>query len=303
MSSRFRPSIPLPAIFLLAACAVLAGCATVTRAGNERAPAPAREPKPMVIPAAADDSSRVAHEMLSFLRGVYGGVDNWSNLDGVRYYVTYRIPGPDSIKVSEWTEAQMVWLHDRPRVRIDNANDSTVVVVTGDTTYVRRAGTWTVDPAVAAEARALALESRWLMRLPWNLLDFSLKRRVDPAYVKNGPLSVRIEYGPGQERPDGTRVWVRFEPPTYAARTIRWYDPRSKSWYLLELSGDRQRYGWTWATHRTLRASDESGRPGPIVLEADVADMQLDNAMPLTVLAPPGGAPVMSASPDSSRTR
>jgi len=58
----------------------------------------------------------------------------------VRYYVTYRIPGPDSTTVRQWTESHFVWTHDRPRIRIDNADDSTVVVVTGDSTFVRRAG-------------------------------------------------------------------------------------------------------------------------------------------------------------------
>lgn len=284
---------------LLLALALLAGA--VTGVFAERGPRPLRPQAP--IPEAADDSSRAAHGMLTLLRGTYGGVDNWSTLEGMRYYITYKIPGPDSTKISEWTEAHMVWIHDRPRVRIDNSNDSTVVVVTGDTTYVRRAGAWSTDPEVIAQARALALESSWLIRMPWNLLDFSLKRRIDPPYVKDGPLSVRIEYGPGQDRPQGTRVWIRFDPPIYAARTIRWYDPRSKNWYLLELSNDQRRYGWTWATHRTLRASDEGGKPGPVILEAEVEDMQLDNAMPATVLAPPGGVPVRAASPDSVRSR
>jgi hypothetical protein len=281
------------------ALALLAGA--VTGVFAERGQRPHYPPTP--IPAAADDSSRAANELMAFLRGTYGGVDNWAKLEGMRYYITYKIPGPDSTKVSEWTEAHMVWIHDRPRVRIDNSNDSTVVVVTGDTTYVRRAGVWSTDPDVIAQARALALESSWLIRMPWNLLDYSLKRRLDPPYVKDGPLSVRIEYGPGQDRPEGTRVWVRFDPPNYAARTIRWYDPGSKNWYLLELSNDQRRYGWTWATHRTLRASDSEGKPGPVILEAEVEDMQLDNAMPVTVLAPPGGVPVRAASPDSVRTR
>jgi hypothetical protein len=188
-------------------------------------------------------------------------------------------------------------------VRIDNATDSTIVVVTGDTTYVRRAGAWTTDPAVVAQARALALESSWLLRLPWNLLDFNLKRRVDPPFVKDGPLSVRIDYGKGQERPDGTRVWIRFDPPSYAVRSIRWYDPASKGWSLMELKDDQKRYGWTWAAHRTVRASDADGKPGPVVLEAEVEDMQLVNAMPLSVLAPPGGTPVRLVAADSVRAR
>jgi hypothetical protein len=247
---------------------------------------------PIEAPPAADDSSRVAHELLLYLRGVYGGVDNWAFMDGVRYYATYRIPGPDSTQVTEWTEAHMVWLHDRPRVRIDNATDSTVVVVTGDTTYVRRAGAWTTDPAVVAPLRELALEASWMVRVPWNLLDWTLRRRVDPAFVKNGPLSVRLEYGPGQDRPAGTRVYLRFDPPTYAARQVRWYDPRSKGWYLMELSGDQQRYGWTWATRRLVHASDAEGKVGPVVLDIRIDDMQIDNRMPATVLAPPNAVAV-----------
>ena len=211
--------------------------------------------------------------------------------------------GPDSAKVREWTEAHIVWAHDRPRIRIDNADDSTVVVVTGDSTFVRRGGVWSSDPEVVAQARALALQNVWLLRMPWNLIDMNLVRRLDPPYVKDGPLSVRIEYGPGQDLPAGTRAWVLFEPPTYAVRTIRWYDPVAKGWYLLELSGDQKRYGWTWAERRTLRASDAEGRPGPIILDATVEDMQLNNTMPLVVLAPPGGMPVRTAAPDSARAR
>jgi hypothetical protein len=279
----------------LVACAATGAFAQKGRRGERREPTP--------IPAAADDSSRAAHEMLLFTRNIYGGVDNWNRVEGVRYYVTYRIPGPDSTQVSQWTESQMVWTHDRPRVRIDNGTDSTIVVVTGDTTYVRRDGVWSSDPVTIAQGRALALESSWLVRVPWNLLDFKLKRRLDPPFAKDGPLSVRVDYGPGQDRPAGTQVWVRFDPPSYAVRTIRWYDPVSKGWYLMELTNDQRRYGWTWATHRTLRASDASGKPGPIVLEAEVEDMQLVNEMPLIVLAPPGGTPVRLASPDSARTR
>ena len=264
---------------------------------------PRRVAAPTTLPPAADDSSRAAHEMLTFVRGTYGGQDNWALLDGWRYYITYRLFGPDSTKVGEWTEAHMVWAKDAPRIRIDNSNDSTVVVVTGDTTYVRRGGVWSTDPAVVAQARALALQNVWLLRMPWNLLDFRLVRRLDPPFVKDGPLSVRIDFGPGQDLPAGTRAWVRFDPPSYAVRSVRWYDPVAKGWYLLDLSGDQQRYGWTWAGRRTLRASDSDGRPGPIILDSTVEDMQLDNAMPLIVLSPPGATPVRAAAPDSARVR
>lgn len=265
-------------------------------AGGAIAHAPDKPPvhvSPQVqVPVAVDDSSKSAHEMLQFLRGIYGGVDNWNLIEGMRYYATFRIPGPDSTQVTEWTESQMVWAHDRPRVRIDNATDSTVVVVTGDTTYVRRDGKWTNDPAIVEPARALALEAAWMIRLPWNLLDWNLKRRLDPPYVKNGPLSVRIDYAAGQDRPAGTQVWVRFDPPGYALRQVRWYDPRSKGWYLMELSGDQQRYKWTWATHRVVHASDADGRTGPVVLDVRIDDMQVDNEMPVVVLSPPNGIAV-----------
>lgn len=306
MSSRFQPRLPP---YVRAAARVLAfafalalglsgGRALAGRRDSllaQRVPAPARQ--------APDDSSLAANNLLTFVRSSYGGIDNWSNLEGLRYYITYRVLGPDSTRVSEWTEAHMVWTKGRPRIRIDNSNDSTVVVVTGDTTFVRRGGVWTTDRVVVAQARALALQNVWLLRMPWNLLDPGLKRRLDPPYVKDGPLSVRIEYGPRQDLPAGTRAWVRCEPPSYAFRSVRWYDPAARGWYLLELSKDRQRYGWTWAERRTLRASDADGRPGPIIIEATVEDMQLENTMPLVVLAPPGAVAVRAAAPDSARAR
>jgi len=304
LSSRFRPEpLPAPALALLLAATL--ACAAIACASVAFARAPAKEPHTPTQPmpaAASDDSSRSAHEMLLLLRGDYAGVDNWAFMDGVRYYATYRIPGPDSTQVTEWTEAHMVWLHDRPRVRIDNANDSTVVVVTGDTTYVRRDGVWTTDPALVDPARALALETSWLMRIPWNLLDWGLKRRLDPPYVKDGPLSVRLEYGPGQERSAGTRVYVRFDPPSYTLRQVRWYDPRSKGWYLMDLTGDQKRYGWTWATHRVVHASDAEGKVGPVVLDIRIDDMQIDNRMPLSVLAPPNAVAVRAPA-DSVKAR
>ena len=278
--------------FLLSTALVLALASAASAHAPNKAP---RESAPQGIPAAADDSSRAAQEMLLFLRGVYGGVDNWGFIEGMRYYATFRIPGPDSTQVTEWTEAHMVWAHDRPRVRIDNATDSTVVVVTGDTTYVRREGQWTTDPTIVGPDRELALDASWLIRLPWNLLDWNLKRRIDPAFVKDGPLSVRVDYGPGQDRPAGTQAWIRFDPPSYAVRQIRWYDPRSRNWFLMELSGDQQRYGWTWATRRVVHASDATGKVGPVVLDVRIEDMQIDNEMPLTVLAPPNGVAVRAA--------
>lgn len=294
MSLRFpRKAILLPlGLFAFASAAI---AHTVEQA-------PKHASQAMQPPAAADDSSRSANELLLFLRGLYGGVDNWSFIEGMRYYATYRIPGPDSTQVSEWTESHMVWAHDRPRVRIDNATDSTVVVVTGDSTFMRRGGVWITDPQLVDPARELALEAAWLIRVPWNIIDWNLKRRLDPPYVKDGPLSVRIDYGPGQERPAGTQVWVRFDPPSYALRQVRWYEPRSKNWYLMELSGDQQRYKWTWASNRMVYASDAEGRKGPLVLSVRIEDMQIDNQMPTVVLAPPNAVAVRAPS-DSVKVR
>ena len=293
MSLRFPPKAALAVL-----CLVLsAGVAFARKPVESKHATAVSNPPP-----AADDSSRSAHEMLLFLRAVYGTIDNWNFIEGWRYYATFRIPGPDSTQVTEWTEAHMVWAHDRPRVRIDNATDSTVVVVTGDSTLVRRDGTWTTDPKVVEPARALALDAAWMVRIPWNLIDWNLKRRLDPPYVKDGPLSVRIDYGPGQERPAGTQVWVRFDPPSYALRQVRWYDPRSKNWYLMELSGDQQRYKWTWATNRMVYASDAEGRKGPLVLSVRIEDMQIDNQMPTVVLAPPNAVAVRAPS-DSVKVR
>ena len=241
-----------------------------------------------------DDSSAAANELLTYTRGDYGGLDNFTAIAGARYYVTYTIPGPEGATVRTWTESHMVWFHERPRVRIDNATDSTVVVVTGDTTYVRRDGKWSSDSLVVAEGRAQAMDAHWFLHLPWNLLNPALKRRLDPPWVKDGPLGVRVEYAANQDRPAGTRMWVNFTPPTYAIRTLRWFDPRSQSWYLLELSQDQKRYQWTWAGHRTLRASDSDGKPGPVVLEAQIEDMQLESTMPNEVLSPPGGVAVVA---------
>ena len=283
MSLRFLRRLSLAA---LAAVLIALALAPTARA-RHRTTEPPRGRTVSNLPAAADDSSLAAHQWLMLLRGDYGGLDNWANLDGLRYYITYRIPGPDGKTAREWTESHLAWLHDRPRLRIDNGTDSTIVIVTGDTTYVRRNGAWTSDPHANESERAHAIESLWLVRLPWNLLDYGLKRRLDSAFERGGPLSVRIEYGPDQDLPAGTRVWVRFDPPSYSVRSVRWYDPRSKGWYLLELEDDHKRYNWTWAERRTLRSSDAEGKAGPVISTATIEDMQLDNAMPLVVLAPP----------------
>ena len=62
---------------------------------------------------------------------------------------------------------------------------------------------------------------------------------------------------------------------------------------MLELEHDQKRYEWTWAERRTLRASDSEGKAGPVILEAQIEDMQLESMMPTEVLAPPGGTAVV----------
>ena len=60
----------------------------------------------------------------------------------------------------------------------------------------------------------------------------------------------------------------------------------------MELTGDQQRYGWTWATRRLVHASDSAGRVGPVVLDERIDDMQVENSMPISVLSPPNGLAV-----------
>jgi hypothetical protein len=166
--------------------------------------------------------------------------------------------------------------------------------VTGDSTFVRRAGAWVTAPEVVLPARAQALDEVWLLRAPWNLLDYDLKRRLNRDWAENQPLDVRVEYGPGQDRPAGTRLFLRFDPPTYTLRAMRWYDPASRNWYLMEFADEGRRYGWTWSNRRVLRTSDAAGTPGPVVLTAEIQDMQLETFPPTDVLAPPGGAAFVS---------
>jgi len=147
---------------------------------------------------------------------------------------------------------------------------------------------------VVEPARAQALDEVWLLRMPWNLLDGRLKRRLNRPWAENGPLDVRVEYGPGLDRRAGTRLFARFDPPGYALRSLRWYDPLTRNWYLMEFSDDQRRYGWTWAGRRVLRSSDADGTPGPVILTAVVQDMQLETFLPAEVLAPPGGVATVS---------
>ena len=98
MSLRFPPKAALAVL-----CLVLsAGVAFARKPVESKHATAVSNPPP-----AADDSSRSAHEMLLFLRAVYGTIDNWNFIEGWRYYATFRIPGPDSTQVSEWTEAHM----------------------------------------------------------------------------------------------------------------------------------------------------------------------------------------------------
>jgi len=304
LSSRF-PRNPLAvAATCAAAVALFAHAFAAAPAKPVPVPAPSPEGRRHAVPAppgvspevnpAYDDSSAAAHSMLLLLRSNYGGIDNWAHLGGVRYYVTYRIPGPDSTTVREWSESHFVWTHDTPRIRIDNGDDSTVVVVTGDSTFVRRSGVWVTSPDVVLPAREQALDEVWLVRVPWNLVDQPLKARIEPAWTQGAPLSLRIEYGAGFDRPAGTRMFLRFDPPDYALGTMHWYDPRTKNWYLMEFSDQGHRYGWTWANRRVLRTSDADGTRGPVVWTALVQDMQLETFLPTVVLAPPGGVPYVS---------
>jgi hypothetical protein len=139
------------------------------------------------------------------------------------------------------------------------------------------------------------------MRVPWNLLDGRLKRRLLKPWAEGSPFEVSVEYGPGADRPAGTHLFLRFDPPSYALRSMRWYDPASRNWYLMEFADEGKRYGWTWSGRRVLRTSDALGTPGPIVLTALIQDMQLETFLPTEVLAPPGGVAVVSRA-DSTLT-
>jgi hypothetical protein len=179
----------------------------------------------------------------------------------------------------------MVWSHDAPRVRIDNATDSTVVVVTATR---RSCGATASGRPIRRRrpARALALEA--LVCACRGTCSTGPQARLDPPYVKDGPLSVR-SIRPGQERPPA-RACGALRLRRLRAAAVRWYDPRSKSWYLMELSGDQQRYEWTWSTARWCTpATPRQG--GPLVLDIRIEDMQIDNRMPTAVLSPPTRSP------------
>ena len=69
---------------------------------------------------------------------------------------------------------------------------------------------------------------------------------------------------------------------------MHWYDPRSRAWFLLDLAEEQTHYGWRWAARRTLRTSDASGAPGPVVLDARIENLAIANEMPEDLLHPPG---------------
>jgi hypothetical protein len=302
LSSSSRPEPARVARIALTVAGALAVALAVAAPGGaqvrrrERPPRPAEERMPVVM----DDSSRQAQGFLEELSRVNGGPDLWANMRGVRYYITYRIPGPEGTTLEEWTEYHMVWTQGRPRVRIDNATDSTVVIVAGDTTWVRRDGRWTRDSLAVAPARAQALDARWLVRVPWNLLSPTLKRRIDSPLERDQPFVIRADYGPGEDRPAGTVARLTFAPPGFALTQVHWYDPQSRNWYLLELAGEQERYGWHWAERRTLHASDAAGTRGPVAWTALVQDMQIEAQMPDQVLAPPVVATAAVAAPADS---
>lgn len=285
--------------FASAAGAVLPGKAKPATRRTLPAPAP-----PAVV---ADESTRVAQSMIADLRALYGGDDNWARIDGFRYYMTYTIPGPGGAPVRTWTEAHFVWVRGVPRARIDIAEDSTIVIVVGDTTKVRRAGAWMTDSLVVAAGRAQALDALWAWHLPRNLVDPRIRARQLGASTRGKPVVTRFFFDrPGLERPQGTVLTVTFAPPTYAMRRLHWFDPRGRAWYVLELADDHQRYGFTWAQRRTLHASDAAGEAGPVLWTAVLEDFQIEGQMPALVLSPPGagaGVVAVHAAADTTARR
>lgn len=281
---------------LAAVAAILAALALAPAGQAERRARPARSPAP-----AMDESTRIASGIVNEIRALYGGDDNFAAMDGVRYFVTFTIPGPDGAPVRSWTETHYVWLRPPARMRVDTDEDSTVVIVSGDTTRVERGGTWRTDPELAATLREQALDAAWFWTLPRSLLHPLIRARLLDPIVKGDPFRVRYEYtAPGLGRPPGTILTVTFAPPTYTMRSLHWYEPHSRAWFLLELADDRRRYDWTWPERRTLRASDAAGTPGPVVWTALYQDMQLEGRMPLAVLTPPGSGPGVLLPPEAS---
>jgi hypothetical protein len=273
----------LVALLLMAAAAPAADGARRTRPPAR--PGAADSTAPVYV---ADDSTRSAQSMIHEIRALYGGDDNYAAMDGIRYYVTFTIPGPDGAPVRTWTEAHYVWLHGAPRARIETVEDSSVVIVSGDTTRVRRGGRWIDDPVTVAAAREQALDAVWSARLPRNLVSPAIRaRQLDPA-ARGVPFTARFWYEhPGLDRPQGTILNLTFAPPTFTMRRLHMFDPRSGAWTILDLEDDRSRYEWTWAERRTLRAANAAGEPGPVLWTAVVQDMQIEGRMPAILLSPP----------------
>jgi hypothetical protein len=247
-----------------------------------------RKPRIPPTPSSMDDSTAAALEQLALIPDAYGGDRIWDPIRGVRYDITYTIPGPEGVAVRTWTESHIVWTKLPVRVRIDNDSDSTIVVLRGDTCLVRRDGAWTADSAAVATERESAREARWLVCIPWDLLGEQPKRRLEQSIARDTALIVRAEYGPGLDRSAGTIVRATFAPPDFHLRTVHTYDPRARAWFLLELANERTSFGWTWAERRTLRTSDEKGTPGAVVLEARIDNMTVASDLPPEILYPPG---------------
>jgi hypothetical protein len=288
LASNFRPEASFAAaalVALLLVAALAPDGAAARRARPPGTPAVADSTAPVYV---ADDSTRSAQALVSEIRSLYGGDDNYAAMEGIRYYLTYTIPGPGGAPVRTWTEAHYVWLHGAPRARIETVEDSSIVIVSGDTTRVRRDGRWIDDPPTVAAARQQALDAVWSARLPRNLLTPAIRaRQLDPA--KRGvPFTTRFWYEhPDLDRPQGTILDVTFAPPAFTMRRLRTFDPRSGAWTLLDLEADRSRYDWTWAERRTLRAANDAGEPGPVLWTAVVQDMQIEGRMPAILLSPP----------------
>ncbi len=246
-----------------------------------------RVPTPYTPPA-MDDSTAQAESQLQMLTEVYGGRDTWDPMHGLRYDVTYTIPGPEGVPVRSWTEMHFVWTKGTPKMRIDNMADSTIVLIDGDTTWVRRDGVWTSDSTSVAGDRANALEARWLARIPYSLLGERPKRRVEQAVGRDTAMIVRAESGAGENRPAGTIARVTFAPPTFGLSRVHWYDPAARAWFLMELTDERTRFGWRWAENRTVRTSDAAGTPGAIVMTVRVEDVLPAPELPDDLLHPPG---------------
>jgi len=285
-------------ILLLLALVTIANQALPPAAGAaRRAVPPVRAGASTTAPAeVVDDSTRAAQALVHEVRALYGGDDNFAAMDGIRYYVTFTIPGPDGAPVRTWTEAHYVWLKGEPRARIETVEDSSVVVVRGDTTLVRRGGAWVTDSTSVRAAREQALDAIYLARLPRNLIHPSIEGRQFEKAARGVPFTTRFRFlRDGVDRPPGTIVAVTFAPPTYSMRRLHTFDPRSNAWTLLDLEGDRSRYDWTWAERRTLRASDPAGEPGPVLWTATIQDLQIEGQMPIAVLYPPdAGAGVVT---------